>query len=270
MIDASVTGTTSGNAIVVDNVGYAYGPRTPTVLRDYSVTVAKGSVFAILGPNGRGKTTLLKLLLGALKPQQGKIQVHGRLAFVPQLFQVSFPYRVLDMVLMGRAKQVGLFSLPSHRDEAAAMEALARLGLAELAEHSFDELSGGQRQLVIFARALASGADILVLDEPTSALDLKNQGIVLEWIDRLSRQEGLTVVFTTHHPHHAHAVADHALLMFGEHDYACGPSAEILTEPNLHRLYGVELRRVIFEHRGEAVTTLVPVYAGLGNSAAVL
>jgi iron complex transport system ATP-binding protein len=247
-------------------VDFAYGPGTPVVLQGYSARIARGSVFAILGPNGRGKTTLLKLLLGALEPVRGDIRVRGRLAFVPQLFQVSFPFRVLDMVIMGRARQIGLFSLPSKADEAAALDALDRLGLGGLAERGFDELSGGQRQLIIFARALASGADILVLDEPTSALDLKNQGIVLEWIARL-RDEGLTVLFTTHHPQHAHAVADDALLMFGHDDYACGPVGEVLNEAHLRRLYGVSLRQVTFEHDGEALVSLVPVHRGLRRSA---
>jgi iron complex transport system ATP-binding protein len=166
------------------------------VLSGYTGAVERGSTFAILGPNGSGKTTFLKLLIGALASGEGAIRATGQIAFVPQLFQVSFPYRVLDMVLMGRARRVGFFSTPSAQDEVAALQALGRLQLADLAERPFDELSGGQRQLVIFARALATEADILVLD-------LKNQGVILEWIERLSRQEGLTVVFTTHHPHHA-------------------------------------------------------------------
>lgn len=249
-------------AIEMHAVDFAYAPRTPAVLQGYSARVAQGSVFAILGPNGRGKTTLLQLLLGRLMPVRGEVRVQGQLAFVPQLFQVSFPFRVLDMVIMGRARQIGLFSLPSQADEAVALGALDRLGLAHLAERNFDELSGGQRQLVIFARALASGADILVLDEPTSALDLKNQGVVLEWIARL-REEGLTVVFTTHHPHHAHAVADQALLMFGAQHYACGGTDAVLTEEHLRRLYGIPLRQVGFEFEGQAMETLVPVFAGL-------
>jgi len=250
-------------AITTSMVEYGYDHTKPPIIQDYSLTINKGNVCAILGPNGRGKTTFLKLLLGILKPRAGSIEVNGKIAFVPQLFHVSFPYRVLDMVLMGLARKIGLFSLPSHKDEAIALEALTRLGLAHLAEHNFDELSGGQRQLIIFARALASGADILVLDEPTSALDLKNQGIVLEWINHLAREEGLTVIFTTHHPHHAHAIADQSLLMFSDENYAYGSIDEVLTEENLHRLYGVEMRRVDFEHQGEHLEILVPIYTGL-------
>jgi iron complex transport system ATP-binding protein len=249
-------------AVELVTVDFSYDARSPLLLAGYSAKVEKGRVFAILGPNGRGKTTLLKLLLGALKPVRGAVRVQGGLAFVPQLFQVSFPFKVLDMVLMGRARQIGLFALPSRADEAAARDALARLGLADLAERSFDELSGGQRQLVIFARALASGAEILVFDEPASALDLKNQGIVLGWIARL-RDAGLTVIFTTHHPHHALAVADEALLMFDPSSYACGPVDEALSEENLYRLYGVALWKVALEKQGETLTALVPAYGGL-------
>ncbi|MEJ1960979.1 MAG: ABC transporter ATP-binding protein [Gammaproteobacteria bacterium] len=252
----------SNKAAAVESVGFAYREGT-WVLRNYSASVSKGSIFAVLGPNGRGKTTLLQLLVKSLKPQEGRIVIDGTPAFVPQLFQVSFPYRVLDMVLMGRARQIGLFSMPSEQDRVVAWEALERLGLENLAERSFDELSGGQRQLVIFARALASGASVLVLDEPTSALDMKNQAMVLKWMRDLSRRQGLTVIFSTHHPHHAHAVADEALMMLDEQEYHCGPVKEVLTEANLQRLYEAPLRHVSFEHLGVNRSTFVPVYEGL-------
>lgn len=229
------------------------------MFQDYSADVKRGSTFALLGLNGCGKTTLLKILLGALKPTAGSIKVEGRTAFVPQLFQVTFDYSVLDMVLMGRARQVGLFSQPSTQDEDAALAALDRFGIAGFARHSFYELSGGERQLVIFARALVSEAKILILEEPTSALDLKNQILILDWIMRLSHQDGLTVLFTTHHPHHVLAVADEVLLMLGEKKFACGEARHVLSEENLHALYGVDLKLFHFEHKGIKHETLVPV-----------
>ena len=126
-------------ALSFEKLGFAYRPGQ-WVLRGYSGAVERGKIFAILGPNGSGKTTLLKLLIGALAPGEGTIHTLGRIAFVPQLFQVSFPYTVLDMVLMGRARRVGFFSTPSTEDEKAALQALKRLELADLAERSFDEL----------------------------------------------------------------------------------------------------------------------------------
>jgi iron complex transport system ATP-binding protein len=163
------------------------------------------------------------------------------------------------MVLMGRARQVGLFSQPTAEDERAALESLDRFGIAQFAQHPFHELSGGERQLVIFARALVSKADILILDEPTSALDLKNQVVVLDWITRLSHQDGMTVLFTTHHPHHALAVADDALLMLGGTRYAVGPVTEVLSERHLQALYGVDIKLIAFEHNGQPREALIPV-----------
>ena len=164
------------------------------------------------------------------------------------------------MVLMGRASRVGLFSQPSRRDEAAALTALDRFGMAHFADRPFHELSGGERQMVIFARAMLAEAQVLILDEPTSALDLKNQMLILDWISRLAHQDGLTVVFTTHHPHHAQAVADHALLMFREQNSVCGAVQSVLTEENLQRLYGVPLKRLSFEHANRRIETFVPIF----------
>jgi len=247
------------NAIRFEDLGFAY-TRESWVFRHCSATIEQGSVFAILGPNGRGKTTLLKTLLNLHKPSEGSLDVCGKMAFVPQLFSVMFAYSVLDMVLMGRASKIGLFSQPSTKDRTIALASLERFGLAHLAHHSFDELSGGQRQLVIIVRALVAEADILVLDEPTSALDMKNQALVLSWIHRLSKEDGLTVIFTTHHPHHALAVSDNALLMIDEASFAYGKSQEVLNEANLLALYGVPLKHVVFEFENETVESFVPVF----------
>lgn len=244
--------------ISLTNLGYFYRPNQ-WALRHCDMRVARGCVFALLGPNGRGKTTLLHLLIGALKPCEGSLVVNGRIAFVPQLFEVTFDYTALDMALMGRARKIGMFSQPSRADEEAALAALDRFGMADYAERPFGELSGGQRQLVIFARALVAEADILVLDEPTSALDLENQSLVLERISALARDDGLTIVMSTHHPHHALAVADEALLMRGQGDYLFGKSCDLLTEDNLCSLYRAPLRRIAFEHEGHEIETIAPI-----------
>ena len=240
------------------SLGFAYRPGE-WVLRGCTGAVHPGSVLAVLGPNGRGKSTLLKLLLGVLRPQEGRVSFQGRAAFVPQLFDVAFGYSALDMVLMGRARHVGLFSQPSARDEAHALTALDRFGIADLAGRPFHDLSGGQRQMVVLARALVAEAQVLLLDEPTSALDLRNQALVLHWMVRVAREDRLAVVFTTHHPHHALAVADEALLMLGPEHFAHGPTGAVLTEANLQALYGVAMRRVRFEYDGREMETLVPV-----------
>jgi iron complex transport system ATP-binding protein len=247
------------NALSFENLGFAYKPGN-WVFRGCAGMAHQGQVLAILGPNGCGKTTLLKLLIGILHPQEGSIQHQGKIGFVPQLFQLSFSYTVFAVVLMGRVRRVSLFSVPSAHDEEIAIQALKRLGIDNLSNRLFDELSGGQRQLVIFARALAAEADILILDEPAASLDLKKQGFILEWIQRLSREEKLTVVFSTHHPDHAYAVADTTLLMAGDHGFLCGPTHSVMTEESLRQLYGTELKQLEFEHKGRTIATFVPIY----------
>ncbi len=247
-----------------NKLGYAY-QAGQWIFRDYTAAVRRGSIFAVLGPNGSGKTTLLKLLLGTLQPSEGSVHAQGRIGFVPQLFSVSFDYTVLDMVLMGRASHISLFSQPSRKDVQLARETLDRFGITDLAERPFHQISGGQRQLAIFARALVSEADILVLDEPTSALDLKNQAIILEWIKRLSHKDGLTIVLTTHHPHHALAIADDVLLMLGETNYLHGNTQTVLTEENLRALYGTNIKRVSFVYGGISYESIVPIYTGDGQ-----
>ncbi len=244
--------------VTFHRLGHAYRPGQ-WVFRDLSGFLARGKIAAVLGTNGCSKTTLLKQLLRVLPPTEGKVNVLGKTAFVPQLFQVAFDYTVRDMVLMGRASRVGLLSQPSARDEQSALVALDRFGLASLASRPFHELSGGQRQMVIFARALVAEAEILLLDEPMSSLDLQNQSVILHAIHALSRESGLTVLFTTHQPHHALAIADHALLMFpgGGH---FGPVASALTDENLLALYGVEMKRVRFASGSRQVETIVPLY----------
>src|SRR5262249_14572084 len=163
-------------AVSLAGVGFAY-TTGKWVLRGYTCAFQQGRVTALLGPNGRGKTTLLNLLTGAIKPLEGHIAVEGENAYVPQLFETSFCYTGLDMVLIGRARKVGLFSQPSRDDADLSLAALEKFGIADLAHRPFHEMSGGQRQLVIFARALVAQADVIILDEPTSALDLKNQSM---------------------------------------------------------------------------------------------
>ncbi len=250
---------TSENAISFRGLGHAYTPGQ-WVFRGYGAEIPEGSVVALLGPNGRGKSTLLHNLLGVLPPSEGRVTLAGRVAFVPQLLNTAFAYSVLDMVLMGRARRIGLLSQPSAKDEAAALVALERFGLANLATRAFDRLSGGQRQLVILARALAAEAEILVLDEPCASLDLKNQGLILEWIERLSRHEKLTILFTSHQPEHALSVATHVLLMLGTEEFTYGRVDEVLTEANLERLYGLPMRRLDYERDGVELRTFVPLF----------
>ena len=227
----------------LDGVSFAYEPGRP-VVHALDLAVRRGRILALLGPNGTGKTTVLHLLTGALRPTAGAVTRPAHAGVVPQRAQLAFAYTALDVVLTGRARHVGLFATPSAHDEAVAAASLDRVGVGMLADRPVDTLSGGERQLVLFARALASEAELLVLDEPTAALDLGHQRLVLRTVRRLVRELGRTVVLTTHQPEHAAAVADDVALLFRDGRTVTGPAPATLTPDRLHALFGVPVHRV--------------------------
>ncbi|MGV0835818.1 ABC transporter ATP-binding protein [Mycolicibacterium thermoresistibile] len=221
----------------LDRLGVTHDGST-WLFRDVSYRFATGEILAILGPNGRGKTTLLRCLVGLDKPTEGRVHRDASIGYVPQSHRTAFAYTALDMVLMGRARQLRPLATPGRRDYAVALAALERVGLAALADRDYPTLSGGERQLVLVARAIAAESPVLILDEPASALDLRNQGRIMHLLRGLA-DEGRTVVLTTHHPDHALEVADTAMLLGGDTDVQTGPAATLLTDAAVSALYGV-------------------------------
>ncbi len=228
------------------------------LFRDLSLTVDRGEILCLMGPNGCGKSTLLNTVLGLQRPLAGRVLLEGRdvkacsrreiarvLALVPQRHQPMFPYTVRQVVLMGRTAHLSLFSGPTEADEAMCDAALEQVGLLHLAETPYHQLSGGELQLVLLARAVGQQTPLLLLDEPTAHLDLRNELLFLETVSRLVRERHIGVLMATHDPDHAFYLEEEGLkvtaaLIANGGLFAAGPPAETLTPPTLAQVYGVE------------------------------
>lgn len=241
----------------LERVGFGYTQRH-WVFRDVSFTVSRGTATAVLGPNGSGKTTLVRCAAGLLSPAEGVVLREQSAGFVPQAHGSAFAYRALDMVLMGRARHVGVFRTPGHADRAAALEAMERVGAAELQDRLFPTLSGGEQQLVLIARAIAAGSPLLVLDEPVTGLDLKNQVRVLTLLRELMA-DGMALLLSTHHPDHAMHLASQVVLL-GRTGVRAGRAAELLTDVELSCLYGVPVSTLSYSDDGVPRMTIVVDY----------
>lgn len=258
-------------SLLVENVSFSYGKRS--VLHNVSFGVEKGEFLSVLGPNGVGKSTLFRCILGALAQYSGAIFVDGqeirslshrerarRIAYIPQTHRPTFGYTVLDTALMGTTRQLSPFQQPKRAQIDAAHEALSRVGVSHLAERNFSHLSGGEQQLVLIARAIAQQSDILIMDEPTSALDYGNQLRVLQQVRNLSR-EGYTVLLSTHNPQHALTFADRVLALQDGAVAAHGKAEEVLTPALMSGLYRIDV--TFADTPGGSV--IVPLMGGEGR-----
>jgi iron complex transport system ATP-binding protein len=221
--------------------------------------VESGEVFSLLGANGSGKTTLFKAILGLLRPYKGKILMDGQdiadwprwevaraIAYVPQAHTPPFAFSVRDVVLMARTAHLSVIGSPGRGDRAIADDALNTLGISHLAGAHYTEISGGERQLVLIARALAQRSRFLVMDEPTSNLDFGNQVRVLRHIKELAAC-GLGLLTTTHVPDHAFLCASRVAVMKDGELLAAGAPVDVLTEGRLSTAYGVGLKIRLLE-----------------------
>ena len=234
--------------------GYSSGRHTRSfTLDDVSVTVERGSLTGLLGPNGCGKTTLLNLLSGVLQPAHGQVSLNGiplagrsrrdiarHLAVVPQETHPAFDYTVMEMVLMGRHPHLGAFELEGPSDLALARDALAATGTDHLAGRAYMTLSGGEKQRVVIASALTQSPDVLLLDEPTASLDLGYQLEVAGLLRGLNRDRGVTMVLATHDLNLAASLCDRLILMRDGRVVAQGATRDVLTASSIRRIYDVD------------------------------
>lgn len=232
--------------LTVENLVYRRAADLPPVLDDINLTLTPGEMLCLLGPNGTGKTTLLRCLIGALRAERGKVCIDGYvfssarqlariMAYVPQA-SVDSSLTLLDMALMGRTPHLTPLGLPGQHDRHIAYSALARIGIDHLSQRPFNQVSGGERQLALIARALAQEPRILLMDEPTASLDLGNQARVLCTIRDLAA-DGMAILFTTHQPEHALLLGTRVVTIANGRIAIAGQAAEVLRSEMLSDLY---------------------------------
>ena len=243
----------------------AYGHPGNTLGREINLAIGSGEVVCVLGPNGGGKTTLFRTLLGLIPPHAGHITLGTKplqaypaaeraraMAYVPQASSTAFSFTVGELVLMGRTAHTRLFARPGANDVAAAAAAIAELNLSHLTDTAVSEISGGERQLALIARALAQQSPLLIMDEPTASLDFGNQALILKEICRL-KASGRSVLFSSHNPDHALQCADRTLLMHRGNILALGRPQDVITAANLQMVYGIDVEIIPSEPHGFAI-----------------
>lgn len=261
-----------------DNVSFRYAADAPLVVDGVTARLADGAFTGILGPNGSGKTTLLRLLSGTRRPTSGRVllgpstslrasdrpldqlsrrEVARQIAVVPQETELAFEYRAIEIVLMGRHPHLGVFTVEGPDDIRIAQDALAATGTSHLADRPFHELSGGEKQRVVIAAALAQSANLLLLDEPTASLDLGYQLEISSLLVGLNRDHGVTMAISTHDLNLAASVCRELILMRDGRVIATGPTGDVLTADNIRQLYDVEADVHIHDATGHVA--VVPV-----------
>lgn len=234
--------------IIDATCGYGKEP----VLEKLSLSVEKGEILCILGANGIGKTTLFKSVLGHIKLLSGQILLDGkdigllkntdkakRIAYVPQAHIPPFPFKVMDVVVMGRTAHIKMFSQPTKADMEIAEEALRMVNIIDLKDKTYTEISGGERQLVLIARAIAQESRILLMDEPMANLDFGNQSRILEQL-RVLASLGLSIIYTTHNPEHAFQCSSKILAIKGKREHALGEAEKIITNELIQEIYHIQ------------------------------
>jgi iron complex transport system ATP-binding protein len=237
----------------VQNLACGYSKTVAPILKDINLSITCGETLCLLGPNGAGKTTLFKTMLGLIKPLAGQMSINGEdtsnwhrrrfaqhIAYIPQEHMPAFPFTVKEVVLQGRTPHIGALGSIGRTDNEVAMAALASLGIEHLASRDYTMLSGGERQMVLIARALAQQPAFLVMDEPTASLDFGNQARVLKRVRNLADSK-IGVIMTTHDPNQALLLGGKVACMGRDGSLVVGESAATVTSDLLNKLYDVKV-----------------------------
>ena len=253
----------SSTLIKLENISFTYNSENNHVLRTLSLEVSRGDITAILGPNGIGKTTLLHLILGWIRADSGSIYLDGKkqqqysrremgrlIGLVPQDEHITFEYSLLEYVLLGRSPHLHSLESPGKKDYKAAMTALEKVGLENLASRPVTHLSGGEKQLVLVARSLAQEPRILLLDEPMSNLDIANKIRLIEVLRSL-KNDGVTILLTSHEPEVAAGISNYLILMGNDNIIEHGTADKVLTSESLSRIYGISVK--VADHEGKKI-----------------
>lgn len=253
-------------SIQTDRLSFSYGARE--VLKNVTFSAKYGEFLSVLGPNGVGKSTLFRCMLGLLTPKKGETFIDHQpisamsaaalarhIAYIPQSHHPVFNYNVFDMVLMGTTARTGTFSSPKRQQQQAAEAALEKLGISHLADRGYGNLSGGERQLVLIARAIAQSAKILLMDEPSASLDFGNRIRVMQTVRALTA-EGYCVIQSTHDPEQAYLYSDKILALHDGKILAHGAPQEIFDADLISTLYGVEVE--VCKIQNDALRVCVP------------
>lgn len=258
----------------VDNISFHYPHNDREVLDGVSFSLDAGQVLSVLGPNGAGKSTLLNCMAGLLTQQEGEIFLSGkplhtlqrnevakRVAYVQQIHVPAFSYDVFQFVMMGRAPHIAFFGRPKKEDEDIVWDALEQIGITHLANKPYTEISGGERQQVVIARALAQQPSVILFDEPAAHLDFGNQIRILRLIKKMAR-DGYAVVMTTHNPDHVLLLNDTVAILDRNGSLKAGKAAEMMTEEAMRELYGTSIRLLYVD----AIKREAALYEGLGET----
>lgn len=261
--------------IEIKNLNFKYDDNT--IMKDLNLSVDKGQIYCLFGPNGCGKSTLIQCILGVLKPEKGEIWIEGQnieslspreiahhLAYIPQIHEKPFPFKVIDIVMMGRTAYTDFYSAPKKEDYDYCYKALEQVGMLGYKDRPYTQLSGGETQLVLVARALTQQTPILIMDEPTAHLDFRHELKFLETIARLIEEENKTIIMATHAPNQAfyfeNSGQDTKVAIMNEGKIAIeGLASEVLVEKNMEEVFRIKSKLIEESYESGNIKQIVPL-----------